>query len=250
MVRLKEAMARGAFAVLFLVFAASGASAFTQINIYIDSSGDALFLGESDEEFLDLPPGISYEDGKIRGYTSELTGKIGDVWIFSFTLIGAEMNIILPDGARITKIDEGDIYLNRGNIAVYVQERINVSYVIEEAEKSLFENLVAPLVVAGAIFFAIIVVFFINYFRKSKDAMTKQETEKKDKFESIRGVLNERERIIIDKLKQVGKVKGSYLRSLCDIPKASFSRHVQELEKKGLVKRTGEGKNKFVELNG
>ena len=40
----------------------------------------------------------------------------------------------------------------------------------------------------------------------------------------------------------------SHLRKLTYIPKASFSRHIQELEKKGLINRSGEGKNKFVEI--
>ena len=60
--------------------------------------------------------------------------------------------------------------------------------------------------------------------------------------------MNERERNIIDKLKETGKIKGSQLRRMLEIPKASFSRHIQELEKKGIVKRTGEGRNRFIEL--
>ena len=53
---------------------------------------------------------------------------------------------------------------------------------------------------------------------------------------------------LLKHLKQTGKIKSSFLRKKCDIPKASFSRHLQELERKKLIKRTGEGKNKFVEV--
>ena len=67
-------------------------------------------------------------------------------------------------------------------------------------------------------------------------------------MEIIKQVLSDREKLILDKLKETGKIKSSYLRKMVDIPKASFSRHIQELEKKGLVKRIGEGKNKIVEL--
>ena len=54
--------------------------------------------------------------------------------------------------------------------------------------------------------------------------------------------------MILNKLKETGRIKGSYLRSMCDIPKPSFYRHILELEKKGLVKRSGDGRNKFIEL--
>lgn len=40
----------------------------------------------------------------------------------------------------------------------------------------------------------------------------------------------------------------SYLRKYCNIPKASFSRHINELENKKLIKKSGLGKNKFIEL--
>jgi uncharacterized membrane protein len=50
------------------------------------------------------------------------------------------------------------------------------------------------------------------------------------------------------KLRETGKTKMSYLRKACDMPKASFSRHVHELEKKKLVVLSGDGKNKFIEL--
>jgi len=61
-------------------------------------------------------------------------------------------------------------------------------------------------------------------------------------------VLNDRENVIINNLKKMGKTKMSYLKKACDMPKASFSRHVHELRKKGVVRLSGEGKNKFVEL--
>jgi uncharacterized membrane protein len=49
-------------------------------------------------------------------------------------------------------------------------------------------------------------------------------------------------------LRETGKIKSSFLRKATQIPKASFSRHIHELEKKKLVRLSGDGKNKFVEL--
>ena len=91
------------------------------------------------------------------------------------------------------------------------------------------------------------------YYRKKLVTLIKpkiiyKKPKKKDHIDMIKHILNEREKLILDKLKFTGKVKMSHLRKLCEIPKASFSRHVQELEKKKLLTRSGEGKNKFVQL--
>ena len=68
-----------------LVFLMQTASAYTYLNIYIDDSGDAEFLGETDQT-LTLPKGITVIDGKIRGTTQTLTQKIGEIWTFSYSL--------------------------------------------------------------------------------------------------------------------------------------------------------------------
>ena len=78
--------------------------------------------------------------------------------------------------------------------------------------------------------------------------LKKNRLNKFNKEKVIQNVLNEREKLILNKLRETGKIKSSYLRRKTNIPKASFSRHIRELEKKGLVKFSGEGRNKFVEL--
>jgi hypothetical protein len=51
-------------------------SAFTFINIFVDETGEAIFLGETDEEIQDLlPSGIELQEGEITGFTSALTSK-------------------------------------------------------------------------------------------------------------------------------------------------------------------------------
>ena len=44
-------------------------SAATFLNIYIDPSGNSLFLGETSETSLNLPEGIRIENGEILGST-------------------------------------------------------------------------------------------------------------------------------------------------------------------------------------
>ncbi|PIN90752.1 hypothetical protein COU60_00205 [Candidatus Pacearchaeota archaeon CG10_big_fil_rev_8_21_14_0_10_34_76] len=237
---MKKIVFLGIFLVFFLSF---NVSAAIQLNIYVDSTGDSLFLGETDEIELVLPEGISLKDGRITGFTPNLTMKSGDTWIFEYYLDGSEMNVILPEGARISELTNGEIFLEKNQIAVFMQEGAKISYVLDknpDSENSIILIILAILIV-GAIF------YIINYLKSSKE--NDKEEKKESKIDNVKGILNERERLIIEKLKESGKIKGSYLRKQCDIPKASFSRHVQELEKKGLIKRTGEGKNKFIELN-
>ena len=59
--------------------------------------------------------------------------------------------------------------------------------------------------------------------------------------------MSEREQLIIDALKK-GPVKYNLLRKKVDIPKASFSRHIRNLEKKNIVIREGDGRNKLIKL--
>ena len=227
------------------------ASASTYLNIYIDSSGNAEFLGETSETnaTLTLPSGVYIADGKVRGTTSALTTKNGELWTFSYSLSNAEIRAILPEGSAIENLNNGEISLERNRIAVYFQGSNSINYKIEEQSTSN-STLILYLVVAVIIALALVLYFF----RKKLSSLLqpkiiyKKSKVKENKISSVKHMLNERENLILEKLKQTGKIKMSQLRKMSEIPKASFSRHIQELEKKKLLTRTGEGKNKFVEL--
>jgi len=236
------------FAITF-IFLIQPVFAYTYLNIYLDPMGNAEFLGETNEtQMSGLPLGISIADGKIRGTTQELTTKTGELWTFSYSLKNAEIKAILPEGATIENVSnqQVEIFIERNRISVYFIGNLSVSYSVNNANKS--SNLVLWIIVilfAGA----------AAYFYRDKLAslikpkiVYKKQKQKKSNIDMIKNILNEREKLILDKLKGTGKVKMSHLRKLCEIPKASFSRHVQELEKKKLLVRSGEGKNKFVEL--
>jgi len=235
-----------AFVLIFLILSMPGIFAYTYLNIYIDSSGNAEFFGETNETQLLVPSGISVQDGEIRGTTQELTQKTGETWTFSFFLRNAEIKAILPEGAAIKNLTNGEIFLERGRISVYFLDNLSVDYMINDVQgSSTLTWLIVILISIGV----------LAYFYRKKIAslinpkvVYKKPKQKKSHIDMIKHVLNEREKLILDKLKETGKVKMSHLRKLCEIPKASFSRHIQELEKKKLVIRAGEGKNKFVEL--
>ena len=232
--------------IIFFIFLVPTVSAFTFINVYIDSSGQALFLGETDTPVI-LPSGINNNNGEIVGKTQQLTSKQGEIWTFSYLLIGTEFNIILPEGAVLKQApQDAEISLEDNRISLYIQDSIEIQYKVEEVPSSL-PDVNIPLIIILVGIMIILIAFLINYTKRESKEEKKQENTN-DKLKTIEPLLNEREKIIINKLKQTGKIKSSQLRKLTEIPKASFSRHVQELEKKKLLKRSGEGRNKFIEL--
>lgn len=222
------------FIFLFVILIAN-ISAYTNINIYLDEKGGALFLGETDE-LLELPEGIDIKNKEIIGRTSELTSKQGIVWEFSYFLEGAELNVIFPEGTQIKELEKGEISLEDKRISVYVKENINAQYVLGESGNSNYWVWIISIVILLIILFG---SYFIFKYRKS---------EEKKRFEILKQTLSRREKKIVEKLKEVKEIKHSRLQKLLDIPKASFSRHIQELEKKELIKRIGEGKNKVISL--
>jgi uncharacterized membrane protein len=219
------------FVGLFLI---SNVSAYTFIDIYLDEGGVALLLGGTDE-FISLPDGVVIRDGEIIGRTQALTSKAGEIWSFSYFLEDVEINLILPAGARIISIDGGEISIKNNRIYVSSIGGTEVTYVIEEGRSSLIMWILGAAII-------LIIMGLSFYFLKRPDKR------KKKNGVSVREILGKRENLILDKLKETGKIKSSQLRKICDIPKASFSRHTQELERKKLIRRSGEGKNKFLEL--
>jgi uncharacterized membrane protein len=246
---------------LMLVFLVSLSSALTVLNIYLDEKGDAVFLGFSDSSSLNLPEGVEVnEEGEITGITSELTSKVGEDWSFSYSLSDSELRVYLPKGSTVKEISGGEIYLEDSRIVVFVEDSFSMKYDLVTLEEKGIIFGVVSMGVLLLVLVGLVIFFFYRSNRKKKIAVKKKAEDEKEKAkevkmareseraEVIRKVLGDRENVILENLKKSGKIKSSYLRKLCDIPKASFSRHLQELEKKGLIVRSGEGKNLFVEL--
>ena len=237
---------------MFLLLA-SQASAITQVNIYVDNIGDALFLGTSDGN-VPLPQGVNLTNGRINGYSSNLTVKEGEMWTFAYSLADSQLQVALPEGAVIKSVSPSEISLKNGQISLYAQDEIRVSYIIEKVNQSssnsvLLWILITLLLLIGLVYgWNHLKRYMKNLVSNSIQNREKKRADKdKDRVKVFQHLLHERENLILAKLKETGKVKMSYLRKHCDMPKASFSRHVHELEKKKLIVLSGEGKNKFVE---
>lgn len=223
-------------------------SASSEIIIYLDEAGNADFFGQSTVN-LSLPSGISMnEKGRISGSTTALTSKSGEVWNFSFYLDNSEIEVYLPDNS-ILKNTNGeasivDSYIQKGKIVVYSQDSVQISYTISKDSSK------TPYIISLIIIFLVGFTGYIFYRNKSKRKVIPfpKKKNKIDKLSIVSSVLSERENQIISALKTSGKIKSSQLRKQLDMPKASFSRHIHELEKKSILRLSGEGKNKFVEL--
>jgi uncharacterized membrane protein len=224
---------------MFLILI-SPVSAYTYLNIYLDEKGGALFLGETNEQFS-LPEGIEIKGNDIIGKTNSLTNKQGEIWTFSYFLDNAELNLILPNGVVIKNINGGEISVRKKQISIYNKNEIKVSYTIGTEHK--FNYLFYLSIVLLGMF---LIISF--YFYKSRKKSYVEKLEDVNKLKIIQQTLGERENRIINKLKEIKEIKQSRLQKILEIPKASFSRHIQELEKKDLIKRIGEGKNKILSL--
>ncbi|NCN52046.1 winged helix-turn-helix transcriptional regulator [archaeon] len=238
---MKKIMIIFVFAV-FLIGSLGFAHATSDVIIHLDNTGKAIFLGSTNENLTNLlPKGVYVENGKIRGETTLQTFKSGEIWTFNYSLPNSNIEVFLPSGGKVTETN-GDVLIDGGNLAVYNENSISVKYIVEESSNP---NLFWIFLI---IFILLIFLFLFSRkfnFEKTKKSSVKGENRKIETFQEI---LNDRENKIIDILKEKGKIKSSQLRRLTDLPKSSFSRHVQELEKKSLIKRSGEGRNKFVQI--
>lgn len=230
----------------FFIVSIPSAYALTQVSVYVDSSGRAQILGVSDEQPT-LPAGVSLNEGRIEGYTESITSKDGGVWHLSYAIESSEALIVLPEGTTVQSLSAGEITTNRGKIAIYVQNVSDIYYVVQplSASTSTFGTLlglIAVMVIGLAYWYS------RRITKKTSSSHKKRRIATANKLEIVSSVLNVREREIIEVVQRVGKQKMSAIRALTTIPKASFSRHIHELVKKKLIRLTGEGKNKFVEL--
>ena len=85
----------------------------------------------------------------------------------------------------------------------------------------------------------IIVILIILVYLKSK--------RKKERLKNIMPLINENEQKIISILMKK-PMRQKEIRNTLNIPKASFSRYLINLEKKKLIMREGDGKNKIIKL--
>ncbi len=229
------------FILCVLIFVISNISAGDYIfaEIEIDDNGIVSIQGDSDVD--PNIQGIEFSEGYISGTTQLLTEKTNGVWKFFMeideTYSEIYLKIYFPDNTEsiqniITNLNaqlniEDQIYLE----VIDLDKKIDfsVEYSINKSKDNswLF------------IFILVIVIFGLLYYMKLK--------KKPNKFDIISGLLNEKENEIVNLLMKKS-MRQKEIRKKLDIPKASFSRYIINLEKKKIISREGEGRNKIVKL--
>ncbi len=222
----------------FLFFIGSVSAQYIYGDIYISEGGKATFIVNTD---VDIQiKGLSLEDNMLRGETFALTSMSKGVWSFSLELGNYEsilLDIHLPGSLeRILSLEGVDsligfdpktINLIDTDKALYFK----IEYEIEEEQNYFF--LYVLVVVA-----IVVLLLFL---------LVKLKGRKEKKLEKILPFINDKEKAILELLMKKPR-RQKEVRKKLGIPKASYSRYLVNLEKKKLISREGEGKNKILRL--
>ena len=223
---------------VFVILLGIASASYISGDIYINKEGRASFYLETDRN-LSID-GLDFSEGKLRGETDLLTSKDKDIWTFILDL--DEYETILIDLHFPNSIDK--IFSTRGVDNVFDVEEKIVS-LIDNNNKLYFEikynikhefsyGFILWILFSAAILFSII--FYI--YRKKHSKM---------KLRQVFPFLNDNVKKIIELLMKQS-LRQKEVREKLGIPKASFTRYVLNLEKRGIILREGEGKNKILKV--
>lgn len=222
--------------VITIIFVSSASASYITGNIYLDESGNARFDIETDKP-INLT-NLNLNGNHLTGTTNELLALKGGIWTFDLTTQEYDdifVEIHLPKNLVSIKTVEGsdhiiDIEQKTVTIAASGRLEFKIDYILKEKTSYVWAYWIGSILI-------LIIGFFI--YRKV--------TRKKERFENILPMINDKEQQIIDLLMKK-PMRQKELRNQLNLPKASFSRYMVNLEKKKLILREGEGKNKLVKL--
>lgn len=245
---------------------------YADIQIDLDSQGLIDIYGKSDlEELINIENSPNY------------TSKSGSVWFFNLTtsqvMDSFLFELILPPGASINyikttpnfRIDEREgriVIIGVGEnkpLTILVQYEIKSKF---EEKVSLFGDLIQNYIFILVGFFGIFFGFLISklFHKFDENKKIKAEISKlgiNTKTELVKGdlevkngsalkfdtsILPQRQRDILDILKDREKITQKELESLMEIPKSSVSRNVKTLEVKGLIEKVQVGQTNYLSL--
>jgi len=207
-------------------------------DIYITENGRVIFSVDTDVD-LDLK-GLNFDGEKIRGETRLLANMNQGIWSFDLDFGYYEtilLDIHLPKNIERVNSIEGVtsiVDFNERIISLIDEDKnlsFRVEYEVSQDSSSTF------LYVVFIIILSLLVIFLFFKSKKSK----------KKKLKEIFPLISDREREVVELLMK-GQMRQKEIRKKLNIPKASYSRYLVNLEKKKLIMREGEGKNKIVRL--
>lgn len=208
-------------------------------DVYLYSNGEARFFVYSDVDIGEEGLVFDSEKQRLTGTTEMLVSKQGGVWTFSLNLDEYEtilLDVHLPKNLdQVTGLSGVDYIFDTDekvfSLIGYDEElRFEVSYRLNS--ETDFSWLL--FVVIG---FLLIVVIYLLARRRSR----------RRRLNYVLPIINDNEKKIV-KLLMKKSMRQAMIRKKLDMPKASFSRYMINLENKKLIVREGEGKNKIVKL--
>ncbi len=222
--------------IAFLLLISSTSATFITGDIHINEIGETIFKVETDTP-LNIS-GLNFKDEKLTGKTNSLTSKERDIWTFSLNQNNYDsifLNIHLPSNLNSLLAINGNknlIDIDAKTITIIDKDELafSTSYTLNERKNY------AWLVWLILFLLAAIVYFTIKKLRS-----------KKQKLKQAFPYISENEQKILESLMN-SQMRQKELRKKLNIPKASFTRYLINLEKKKLIQREGEGKNKIVNL--
>lgn len=228
---------RGFLIILFAIvlFLNKVSASYISGDIYISETGSSRFNLKSDAP-LNLS-NLEFQNNKIVGETPSLTSKTKEIWTFELFLPkynSAFIDIHLPPSLKsIIKIEGKDYLLDINKRIITLlnsDSNFKISYTLEEVASYSW------------IIYLIILILLISGY-----IIYKRYGHKKEHLKHIMPIINENEQRIIEILMS-SPLRQKEARKKLNIPKASFSRYILNLEKKKLIIREGEGKNKIIKL--
>lgn len=223
--------------ILFVLSLPLASAEYISGKIDVFSDGRASFNLNTDVQ-INLV-GLKFEENKITGITSALTKKEGEIWTFDLSQFPRYDEIFLE--IQLPKNLKEIIQINGTNKAIDLEKKLIIMVGSGSPELSIqytLGNYVNYSAIIWPLLALIIIIGFILY-KKAK--------RKKERLNLIMPMISDNEQKIIDLLMKK-PMRQKDLRKHLEIPKASFSRYLSNLEKKKLIIREGEGKNKVVKL--
>ncbi len=246
------------------------------LEVFIFSDGSAFFQGTVE---IDPQLPVAFENGVISGLTNSLTSKDQETWHFSLTsdvvFDEVSVRIVLPENAKLVtgSISSASLPLvyTRGKSLVVeisdIQKALDISFSYElPLTQQRESNIPVILIYLIAVLIAIAIIILILRSKKKvrpevkkkrkakseKKPSVKEEKKGlegfKEKFETVRQTLNEREVRIVEGLIELkGKAKQNQLQKFTGISKAAFSRHIAALEAKGLIEKKSLGRVNLIQ---
>lgn len=230
---------RGCIVFLFFVFSASLVSAdsyYADVDVYVDSGGVARFEGVSNHP--GLAEGVSLEKVFIGSGYSLFNLSLGEDDLFTDFLF----RVHLPEGSAINYVKTKGMFLIRGRegrlvVSVHGSDK-PVQILVQYRQGEVDED--GGSVWAAPGFFGILALAVLGVFLVWRAGGKRPDV-----------ALTARQKKIYEHLKSSGKpVNQSEISGHLGIPKASVSRNLDTMEKKGVVVRERMGVSTMVRLSG